>query len=44
MALEPEPRNDYWDLSELQQNPLVECADHILEKYYKTEKEMCYCR
>lgn len=37
-----EPDAKYWDLSKLHQNPLLQSADPVIEKYFA--EEQCLCR
>lgn len=39
---EPEPRADYWDLSELESNPMLHSADVSIDSYFQIEKQYNY--
>lgn len=39
---EPEPKPEYWQTQNLQADKLYNLADFLLEKYYKSETQMCY--
>jgi phosphoglucomutase/phosphopentomutase len=41
---EPQPRDEYWDLSELDNNPLLHSADVTIDPYFEAEKSNNYYR
>ncbi|EFO94366.1 hypothetical protein CRE_13293 [Caenorhabditis remanei] len=41
---EPQPRDEYWDLSELKTSPLFHSADVTIDPYFEVEKSLNYTR
>lgn len=37
---EPQPREEYWDLSQLRSSPLFHSADVVIEPYFEVEKSL----
>uniref|UniRef100_A0A1I7XAQ4 Phosphoglucomutase n=1 Tax=Heterorhabditis bacteriophora TaxID=37862 RepID=A0A1I7XAQ4_HETBA len=42
--LNPEPREEYWDLSTLNTSPLMRSADGSINTYFETERSLAYHR
>lgn len=41
---EPQPRDEYWDIDEIEKNPLFNSADPCIDPYFAAEKEYNYKR
>ncbi|CAD90182.1 PGM_PMM_I domain-containing protein [Caenorhabditis elegans] len=41
---EPQPRDEYWDLSELKSSPLFHSADVVIDPYFEVEKSLNFTR
>ncbi|PIC39448.1 hypothetical protein B9Z55_011130 [Caenorhabditis nigoni] len=41
---EPQPRDEYWDLSELKASPLFHSADVTIDPYFEVEKSLNFTR
>ncbi|KAF8357845.1 hypothetical protein PRIPAC_92840, partial [Pristionchus pacificus] len=41
---EPQPRDEYWDIDEIEKNPLFNSADPCIDPYFTAEKEYNYKR
>ncbi|CAI5445952.1 unnamed protein product [Caenorhabditis angaria] len=41
---EPQPRDEYWDLSQLRSSPLFHSADVVIDPYFEVEKSLNYYR